>query len=663
MHTIPFLQDIVVIFGLSIAVLLLCHRIRVPSIVGFLLTGVVAGPYGLRLISEGQDVETLANIGIVLLLFTVGMEFSIRRLIQYKRFLLMGGLAQVGFTSFIATAIVYLFGRPFGESIFLGWLVALSSTAIVLRILEERGETVTPHGKVVLSLLIFQDIIVVPMVLLAPLLEGGGVMPEFSLLLIVGKGIFLLAAVVISAEFVVPRLLDYIARTGSRELFLLGVLTICSTVAWLTASLGVTLSLGAFLAGLIVSESEYSQEAIGDIVPFQDIFTSFFFVSMGMLLDVRFLVAYPMVVSVLAIGVLLLKSSVVWGVTLLLGMPIRTAVLTALALCQVGEFSFVLIRTGIEAGIGSEYHYQLFLAVSLLTMALTPFLISVAPLVACKVADIPLPPQLLFGLKPDMRKEEDKIDQHIVIVGMGVTGRSVAHVAREAKIPYRILEVNAEVVHDERRRGEPILFGDATHASVLRHVDIEKAKVFVVAINDPIAVTRIVKRARQLHPTLYIAARATYIQEVRLVYEAGADDVIADEFGTAIEIFSRVLKKYNVENEEIYHYVREVRSEGYDMHRLIYREPALFAPLAMTKGQVVSESYKLGSRSPAIGKSLRELDIRKRYGVNIAMIYRGDALLADLYASTCLEVHDILVFLGRKEAINELIGELRRNGD
>lgn len=358
---LPLLPDILTIFSLSIAVLLLCHRIHLPTVVGFLATGVLCGPHALGLVPEESEVQILAELGIILLLFTVGMEFSFKKILEYKRYFLIGGGLQIGLTVSAGMAIGWIIGRPFGESVFLGFLLALSSTAIVLRVLEEKMEMDAPHGRLILGMMIFQDIVAIPMMLLIPFLDGKGDEAfNFSLIVSIFKGVLILACVLYSAEKLVPRLLYYIARTRSRELFLLSVLAICLSVAWLTASMGLSLSLGAFLAGLIISESDYRAEAMSDILPFQGIFTSFFFVSIGMLLNLHFFLDQPFTILLLVAGVMILKALLAGAAGIAVGMPLRVVVISAFAMCQVGEFSFVLAKAGSSYGLGSDYHYQLF---------------------------------------------------------------------------------------------------------------------------------------------------------------------------------------------------------------------------------------------------------------------------------------------------------------
>ncbi len=383
---IKLLQDIAIIFGLAIIVLQVCHKIKLPAIIGFLVTGALVGPYGLHLVKSVHEVELLAEIGVVLLLFTIGLEFSLKELFRLKRQVLIGGSLQV-FLTISATAIIFAFGfnLPVNRSIFIGFLMALSSTAIVLRLYQERAELDSPHGENILAILIFQDVIVVLLMLLTPFLAGAGgegfAMGK-SLLVLLGKAIFIFGVVLLAARYLVPQALFLAARTRSRELFLLSIVAICLFTAWITSLVGLSLGLGAFLAGLVISESEYGTAALGNMTPFRDIFMSFFFVSIGMLLDVRVILAHPGIIGLLTVGIVFMKFGLVLLIAILLGVSLRSALLTAFALAQVGEFSFVLSKFGLEHNFLVGQRYQFFLAVAVITMAITPFLISFSPRLA-----------------------------------------------------------------------------------------------------------------------------------------------------------------------------------------------------------------------------------------------------------------------------------------
>lgn len=654
---IPLLKDIVVIFGVSILVLLVCYRIRVPTIVGFLLTGVLIGPHGLGFVKSVHDVEMLAEIGIVLLLFTIGIEFSLQKLLQVKKPVLLGGSLQVTATLLAVFGLVSLVTPAPAEALFIGFLLALSSTAIVMKIFQERAEVDSLHGRMALAILIFQDLAIVPMIIFTPLLvgqAGGGL----SSLLLILKALGVVVLILFSATFLVPGLLHLIVRTRSRELFLLSVVLICIAVAWLTSLVGLSLGLGAFLAGLVISESEYSHQALEGILPFKDVFNSFFFISVGMLLEVGFLFEKPLLIALLTAAVLILKTVIAGMVALSLGASLRTSLLAGLSLSQVGEFSFILSKTGLAFGLIEQNVYQLFLSISVLSMALTPFIIAVAPRVADAANRLPFPARLKTGaylLTPGLDDLEKRVlRDHVIIVGYGLNGRNLARAARTVGILYTIVEANPDTVHKERARGEPIHYGDATHEAVLRQAHIESARIMVIAISDPSATARVTQLARRMNPELHIIVRTRFVAEIKSLYEAGANAVIPEEFETSIEIFTLVLMKYLVPREEIELIVNQVRSENYRMFRSLSQTGASLEDLRTQLADIGIYSLRLAEHAPAIGKTLGELDLRKNYGVTVLAIRREGKILPNPGPHTQICLHDRLFVLGSPEEVKQV---------
>lgn len=647
---VPIIKEIVIIFALSIGVLLLCYRLKLPGVVGFLVTGVLCGPHGFGLVKAIDDVQNLATIGIVLLLFTVGMEFSIKNIIKYKYFFFGAGVLQVlitlGATLFVSKFLLEL---HWNESIFLGFLISLSSTAIVLRALDENGERESPHGRLILGILIFQDIIAIPMMLSIPVLAGVGNEFDLSHIYPLLYGILILVAMAVGAFYAVPWLLYFVTRTRNRELFLVSVLTICFAVAWITSYIGLSLSLGAFLAGLIVSESEYSDEAVGHILPFQEIFTSFFFVSMGMLLDVSFVIQQPYLVVAIAMLVLISKALIAGSCALILGMPMRSAILGGIALSQVGEFSFVVAHSGITLGLLSEYSYQLFLAFSLLSMAVTPTLMHLSKSIASWIEKLPIPQRLKTGLRYIVAEgSEEKITGHIIICGFGIRGRHLARAAKTAGIPYLILEMNPDTVKVEKIKGEPIRFGDPSHPSVLVHAGISQASIVAVVISDPIASKEIVKVARALNNKAYIITRTRFFQEVPLMLRTGADDVIPDEFGSSLEIYTRVLQRANVPHDILYHNVEKLRAEGYQtlgLHNYSTSGSAYFNnPIDPEDAKI--ETWKVNEGSLLAGKSVLESELKKRHSLTVLAIKRQNMTITSIQPDTILQAADSLIVIG-----------------
>ena len=492
---IPLLPDIVAIFCLSIGVLLVCHQVKIPPIVGFLLTGVLCGPTALGLVQNPHAVELLAEIGVVLLLFSIGLEMSGEELMRLKRPVFVGGTAQVVLTVGAFMCLGVLTGQTWQQSMMYGFLASLSSTAIVLSRLQQKAQSESPQGRLDFSVLIFQDIAVVPMMLAIPILAGRGDTDLGGMLVSAGRTLVILVGGWVLARHVVPRIMQLVLRTRSKELMLMTVLGLCFAIALGTASLGLSLALGAFLAGLLLSGSEYSLNVLEGILPFKDVFTSLFFISVGMLLDVGFLVHHLDKVFLFAALLIFLKSILSLPPMLLVGYPLRVSILAAMSLAQIGEFSFVLARSAVNSGLMDNDGYQMFLAASIVTMMLTPTVMEIAPKVASFVSR-----HMHMPVDEEAAAQRDEsLKDHLIIVGFGVGGKHLARTAREAGIPYVILEMNPDTV--SRYGGkEPIHGGDASKPLVLEHFGIQSARVIAVVISDPSAVRAITAVARKLNP-------------------------------------------------------------------------------------------------------------------------------------------------------------------
>ena len=648
----PLLKDLLLIFALAIAVLLVCHRIRVATTVGFLLTGVLAGPQGLGLIHGVEEVEILAEIGVILLLFTIGVEFSLQSLFRIKRLVFLGGVLQVSLTVVVTFLICRQFGLATSQGVFVGFLVSLSSTAIVLKLFQERAEVESPHGQTSLGILIFQDIVVVPMMLLTAFLAGKGLQVQGAVWLLILKGFALLALVLVCAKYVVPEVLYRVARTRSRELFSLTILVICFAVAFLTHQLGLSLALGAFLAGLIISETEYAHETMGNVIPFRDVFTSLFFVSIGMLMDVRFLFAQPGQIGLIAVAVMGLKSILVLLVVLLLGFPLRTGILAGLALCQVGEFSFILFMRGAEVGLLGRRFYQLFLDVSVLTMGVTPFMIAFAPRIADTIIRVPLPKKVKAGFsKRALAASRQRLRDHLVIVGYGFNGRNLASAAKRARIPYVVIEMNPQTVREERKKGEPVHYGDASQQAVLESADIKDARVVVVVISDPMACRRITSTVRKENPKAHVIVRTRFLSEMQSLYDLGANQVIPEEFETSIEILSRVLGRYLVPRDEIETFVAQARAGGYQMFRSPSTDMASGIDLKAHLPDMDVGTVRVDEKSVLVGKSLSQIELRRKHGATLLAISREGAILSNPGGETTIQPHDVLLMLAHPDSL------------
>lgn len=656
------LGNLLVIFSVSIAVVFLFHQFRLPSIAGFLVAGALIGPHGLNLISDIGTVQVLAEIGVVLLLFTIGIEFSLVQLASLRRLLVVAAPIQVGSVLLVAWLGALLVGLPWQEGIFWGFLVSLSSTAIVLKALANRGDSDSIHGRVTIGILIFQDLAVVPMMLLTPILaspgEGGGL----SILLTLGKSVMAVGLIVAAAWYAVPKLLEHIVRSRSRELFLLTIIVLCLGIAWLTSLGGLSLALGAFIAGLVISESEYSHQAMAEVLPFRDSFNSLFFVSIGILMNWRVLLEHPLPVAGLLLAILVVKFVTGAAAALAVEAPPRSAFMVGIALAQVGEFSFLLAQQGQESGLLRGDPYQVFLAVSVLSMIITPFLMEWSPSLARRIEAM----QRLRHWLPDRTTahalqtegRQIRIKNHVIIVGYGLNGRNLARVLSETEIPHVALDLDGDAVRREAQHGAPLYYGDATNANVLRHVKVEEAKVLVVAISDPFVTRRTVQVAKGLNPKLHVVVRTRYLRELEELHQLGADDVVPEEFETSIEIFALVLRTYNMPQEFVTRKAEQIRREGYALLRRS-ELPELAHHLrggTLTDAEV--ETCRLEEDAPGVGRTLAELAIRPRTGASVIAWTRAGVTESNPSLKTKLKPGDIVVLLGSREQIRRAMSLL-----
>ena len=567
-------------------------------------------------------------------------------------FLLAGGGLQVALTLAAVLALARLWGASWAVATYLGMLVSLSSTAIVMRLLADRGELDSPHGRASLSILIFQDLCIVPMLLLAPFLAGPGV-ELAAVVLVAAKALVFVGAALIGARYLVPWLLHQVVHTRKREVFLLTIMLLGLGAAWAAAQVGLSLALGAFIAGLVISESEYSHQALGEMLPFREVFNSLFFISMGMLFDVRTLLGSPLAVAGSLLVIIAVKAAVAAGVTFALGSSLRVAVITGLGLAQIGEFSFVLSKVGLQVGLLDARLNQLFLAVAVGTMAVTPGLHAagrwlsgwLGPRVSGRwVAGREL---LLAGAA-----EKQRLEDHVIVIGYGLNGRNLARVLEHVGIPFVVLEMNPEVARAARKKEVPILYGDATHADILRHAGIEKARVVVVAISDAAASRRTADIARQVNPAAYIIVRSRYLQEMEPLVAAGAHEVVPEEFETSIEIFSRVLHRYLVPRDVIERCIGEVRRDGYEMFRTLYAAHRPAEGLHRFLRNLAMEVYRADSGSRVVGKRLVESGIRESTGATVVAIQRGDGrVVVNPVSSEVIREEDTVLLLGHPDQL------------
>lgn len=614
---------------------------------GFLLAGVLVGPGGIGLVQNETLIGRMAEIGVILLLFSIGVEFSLEKLARLSRLVLGGGLLQMGATTALVALLLHLLGTTWPVAIFTGTLVALSSTALVMGLLAERGETGSAAGQASLAILIFQDLAAVGLVLLVPLMGGAGGSAADVLFTLV-KALLIIGVVLVLARLLIPRLLDYVARTYRHELFLLTVVTLCFGTVFVTGLFGISLALGAFLAGLVVSESPYAEHTLSEILPLRTVFNAMFFMSVGMLLDVRFVLAHPGLVLGIALFIALLKALVTGGSVLALGYGPRVAAVVGLGLAQIGEFSFVLERLGREVGLqplGRPDGDALFIASAVLLMLATPLLLPAGHRLG-RWLEARWPVRLPAELATN--GQETTLEDHLILVGYGRDGQHLAWMLRPLRLPMLVIDLDPHRVLEAREAGLPTLLGDASRRAILEAAGIRRAKALVVLIDDRAAAERLVRLAHYLNPTLRIIARAGLLRDVDTLREAGADLVVPEELETPLRLFSHVLDAYGLSAEEVAAEIQALRAENYQAFR--HPEQVKRVLSALTQDQLHTREVTVHASAPAVGRTLSELALRPRYGITVLAAYRDGRLIPSPGGDFRVRPGDRLVLVGPAQA-------------
>jgi CPA2 family monovalent cation:H+ antiporter-2 len=651
---VDFILAVSVLIILSLILLFIGHTFHIPSVVSFLVLGMVVGPFGLAIIKNQSMIDTFGEIGIILLLFTIGLELSFEDIARFWKVILVGGLLQVCATVIVIASITTVLGFPFNEAVFFGFLVSLSSTAIVMRVLQEKGAVETLEGTTLLGILIFQDLAIIPMVLITPLLIGRGGPSYENLPFGVAKVVILIAFIIVAAIWLIPALLDRIAREKNRELFLFTIAGICFVVAYLTNAAGLSLSLGAFIAGLVIGESKYSLDALSDILPFRELFAGIFFLSIGMLLDTQVILAYLPIVAWVIITIFGVKFLTGWLSVASLGLPPRVSVFAGFSLCQIGEFSFILAGSGLQSELITLTTYQIFLSGAIVTMAATPFLM--------KAAD-PVTNIIYRGAKAgkgdgDREKAEKdiarKVSGHVVIAGFGTAGAAVARAAEIVGIPCHAIDLDPDAAGSEKEKGVLFTFGDPTKDDILVHAGIERAALLFVTVSPKKQAEIVIRRARRLSPAIPIVALAPSLKEVPVLYSAGADEVVSSEFEGALRIFSLALARLGVATDEIDPLISRIRAHTFRGFSTQSRDGRKTGDLRKRFERHRIFRIAVGIGAGACGKTISEIEARLPAGVAFIGIRRGGLLITGISKSTEIAEGDTLLFWGTPERTEEI---------
>ena len=651
---IEILNAIVLAFAFALILAFLFLKLRLPVLTAFLCAGLLVGPSGFNLIKDPHTVESIAEIGIILLMFVIGIEFSIKKLLAYRKEVFLAGLLQVVLTSLFSGLMYFLLiDINVKVAIFFGLFISFSSTAVVLKILTDRGELNTPHGRYIFGILIFQDLSVVLAMLLLPMLSDRGLVLSEAFLEIL-KAFGVLAILLILASKIIPFILGLVVKSGSRELFLISIFLISLGVAVFSHKLGLSLSLGAFIAGLAIAESEYAYQTIAEVKPLKDLFMALFFITIGMLLSISVISENPLQALIILLFIFVVKTLVVFMVVYLLNKNLRTALLSSFYLFQIGEFSFVLLLEGEKLRLLSPNVSQILIASSALTLFLTPFVIGVADRLTDRFLKTFRAKHIRL-VRRDHEKPHLKHLHRAIVLGFGICGRNVARALKLLNIPYVVIELNPNTVKHYRKKGEHIFFGDATNPEILIRYGIKSAELLLTTITDPVAVRKVVKIAKELNPNIFIIARTKFVAEIDELLKLGANEVIPEEYEASIALFEKTLRYFKTPVNVINELVSNLKSEHYEALRTeVVTKFKKVHPEELIK-KLTFETYFVKSGHPLVGITIRALNLRAKTGATVIAIKRDDELIVNPQPDTVLKEGDLLVLIGSEAQINRAL--------
>jgi len=660
MDEIHFLRDLVIVFGCAAPVVYLFHLLKQSPIVGFVFSGALIGPFGFSLISDVGSVNTLAIMGVMILLFSLGLEFSLKKLMETRIAVFITGPLQMAGTALSVILLARRLGLSTGTGLIYGIVIGVSSTTVLMKVLAERSEVDSVHGRISLGISIFQDLCTVPMIVAIPLLASGEALLP-AVMTALGKAVVVIAAVVVVARYLFPVLLKRILRTRSKELFLITSVFMFLGTAWVTSISGISLALGSFLAGLILSESEYGHQIFAEVRPFRDSLNSLFFISMGMLVDPGVIVRNLPVILGVTVALVIGKAVITAVAALASRIPLQVGILTGVALSQIGEFSFILLQASAAVGLVTAHAYQILLASSLLTMVLTPVLFGIARNLMGR-RDWQKAGRAPWTVPGDARPAIPVVlEDHVIICGFGVGGRNIARVLKANRIPYIVLDLNAQSVTEAREEGEPVLFGDCSSTHILDLAGIRRARVIVFAISDPFAARLAVGAARQMNRELVILTRTKYVADVDALWDLGSTEVIAEEFEAALELVTRILRVYNAPRALVAAEIKSIRELRFG----IFRERSTTVPRIRLSSDVdvYTETWDVPQGSAWSGTTVAQSRLRGETGALILGIIRDNRTLNNPGPDERIYSGDRLVLSGTKEQLRKAIQMLAGPGE
>ncbi len=561
MDTLSLGRDLLIVLATAIAGGMLARLLRLPVILGYLAGGVIVGPFGFGWVHDSNEIQLLANIGVVLLLFAIGLEFSLKELLKLGKISILGGIAQIILTAFVCYWLGILLGLSVTGSIFFGLIASMSSTMVVLKILMDRGEIDTIHGRIMLGILLVQDLSVVPIIVAIQAVTGGTHSLLLAIIIAMAKAIGFIALMLGLGYWGMPWFLKKVAAVRSREIFLLTVVVICLGAAFGTYYFGLSAAFGAFAAGLLISQSSYARQAFADILPLRDTFAALFFVSLGLLAVRAFIFSHIGLVISIVIGIIFIKFLVTSAITRLFGYSHKTVLMVGTGLINVGEFGFILAIMGLSGNIFTSEVYNLIIASAILTMFLTPFAMSLNSYLYRRLSQTKFfARQLVSGSDRGERLREMSLSRHAVICGYGTVGRRIAEVMERQKLAYLVIELDPTIISELNTLGIPCIYGDASNPEILAHAYLDKARVLVCTIPDYVATALTARNALRINPRLDIVARVHRDTDAELLKGIGVTELVLPFFEGSLEMIRHTLHRFGMSSTEIQYILNNLRS-------------------------------------------------------------------------------------------------------
>ncbi len=653
MHELPILINITLALVVAFIGGVLARKIGLPTIVGYLLAGIVIGPFTPGFVGDANTIQQLAELGVIFLMFGVGLHFSFKDLWRVRDIAIPGALLQTAIASLIGLGLSQLWGWSIPAGLILGLAVSVASTVVLLRGLMDNSLLNTTHGQAAVGWLVMEDILsVIILILLPTLASSSGSFHWQTLAITLLKAIAFVSIMFFVGVRLIPWLLERIAFTKSRELFILAILAITLGTAMGASELfGVSLALGAFVAGAIISQSHLSHQVGADVFAFREAFSVLFFVSIGMLVNPLFLWQNLGQVAWLTILVVLGKATIVTLLGLFFPRPARTILVIAIGLSQMGEFSFIIGQAGISLNLLTANQYSLILAAALLSITINPFMYKLLPILEKYLRRIPIFWIRLESNKPLPEIDEQKLVNHVVVIGYGRAGQHIVDVMIALEIPILVIEFDAENAELLRKRNVPALFGDAGNSEIINHARLDKARVLITTVPDETTASMIVAAGKAINPNLIMIARSASEEGTRYLSNLGADHIVLTELEGGLELLNHTLLTLNFPLQEIQQYLEAFRHDSYNFANLSDAEHrSLHDLLRVVKGiEIIWVEIKEGS--PLIGKSLVEANIRSKTGASVIALIRNKKLIPNPTSMTYLSLEDRIGLIGDQEQL------------